>query len=189
MQTLLECFIRINLIFFSTQIDVYNESFHMFDRPMSNIGLLPNFAHVYFWAESGMSLIISNWLSVYRNGTRIPGNNVHNGGQILSKKYQHVEQEDKNWHFKGVIAMKCLRNPTKHVKLLCLAHFDMPFPPHVAQRVAQGVTVEREFRYKLSFKIWAIRHLHQKFGTSPAIERKYFYLWVNCCAYFCMPHQ
>jgi hypothetical protein len=68
----------------------------MFDQPMSNIGLLPNFAHVYFRAESGMSLIISDWLSVYRNGTRIPGNNVHDGGQILSKKYQHVEQEDKN---------------------------------------------------------------------------------------------
>ena len=55
--------------------------------------------------------------------------------------------------FKGVIVMKCFRNPTQHIKLLCLAHFDMPFPPHVAQRVAQGVTVEREFRYKLSFKI------------------------------------
>ena len=96
MQTLLECFVRINLIFFPTQIDVYNESFRMINRPMSNIGLLPNFAHVYFQAESGMSLIISNWLSVYHNGTRIPGNNVHNGGQILSKKYQHVEQEDKN---------------------------------------------------------------------------------------------
>jgi hypothetical protein len=60
---------------------------------MSNIGLLPNFAHVYFRAESG---IISNWLSVYHNVTSIPGNNVHNGGQILSKKYQHVEQEDEN---------------------------------------------------------------------------------------------
>jgi hypothetical protein len=65
----------------------------MFDQPMSNIGLLSNFAHVYFRAESG---IISNWLSVYRNGTSIPGNNVHNGGQILSKKYQYVEQEDEN---------------------------------------------------------------------------------------------
>jgi len=68
----------------------------MFDRPMSNIGLLPNFAHVYFRTESGTSLIISNWLSVYHNGARIPGNNIHDGGQILSKKYQHVEQEDEN---------------------------------------------------------------------------------------------
>ena len=66
----------------------------MFDRPMSNMGLLPNFAHVHFRAESGTSLIISNWLSVFRNGASIPGNNVHGGGQILSKKYQHVEQED-----------------------------------------------------------------------------------------------
>src|SRR5882762_10929289 len=73
-QTLLECFVRINLVFFYPRIVVYNESFRMFDRPMSNIGLLPNFAHVYFRTESGMSLIISNWLSVYRNGTRIPGN-------------------------------------------------------------------------------------------------------------------
>ena len=52
-----------------------------------------------------------------------------------------------------VIAMKCLRNPTKHIELLCLAHFDMPFPLRVAQRVAQGVTVDREFCYKSSFKI------------------------------------
>ena len=65
---------------------MYNESFRMFDRPMSNIGLLLNFAHGYFRAESGTSLIISNWLSVYRNATSIPGNNVHDGGQILSKK-------------------------------------------------------------------------------------------------------
>jgi len=70
--------------------------------------------------------------------------------------------------------MKCLRNPTKHVKLLCLAHFDMPFPLRVAQRVAQGVTVNREFRYELSFKIQAIRHLRQKFGASPVIKQKYF---------------
>jgi len=62
---------------------------------MSNIGLLPNFAHVYFQAESGMSLIfpmvigLPQWYS-------IPGNNVHDGGQICPKKYQHVEQEDKN---------------------------------------------------------------------------------------------
>jgi hypothetical protein len=41
--------------------------------------------------------------------------------------------------------MECLRNPTKYIKLLCLACFDMPFPLHVAQRVAQGVTVNREF--------------------------------------------
>jgi uncharacterized membrane protein len=38
---------------------VYNDSFRMFDRPMSNIGLLPNFAHVYFQAESGKCSIIS----------------------------------------------------------------------------------------------------------------------------------
>jgi hypothetical protein len=68
----------------------------MFDRPMSNIGLLPNFAHVYFRTEAGTSLIISNWLSVFLNGASIHENNVHSGGQILSKKYQHVEQEDKN---------------------------------------------------------------------------------------------
>jgi len=43
---------------------------------------------VYFQAESDMSPIISNLLSVYHNGASIPGNNVHNGGQILSKKYQ-----------------------------------------------------------------------------------------------------
>jgi hypothetical protein len=43
--------------------------------------------------------------------------------------------------------MKCLRNPTKYVKLLCLARFDMSFPPRVAQGVAQGVTVDREFRH------------------------------------------
>ena len=70
---------------------------------------------------------------------------MYTGGQILSKKYQHVEQEDENCHFKGVIAMKCLRNPTQPVKLLCLAHFDMPFPPRVARRVAQGITVVEIF--------------------------------------------
>jgi hypothetical protein len=32
----------------------------MFNWPMRNIGHLPNFAHVYFRAESGTSLIISN---------------------------------------------------------------------------------------------------------------------------------
>jgi len=78
---------------------MYNESFCMFDWPMSNIGLLPNFAHVYFRAELGTSLIISNWLSVFHIGASIPENNIHGSGQILSKKYQHVEQEDENWHF------------------------------------------------------------------------------------------
>jgi hypothetical protein len=68
----------------------------MFNWTMSDIGLVPNFAHVYFGAESGTSLIISNWLLVFRNGASIPGNNVHSSGQILSKKYQHVEQEDEN---------------------------------------------------------------------------------------------
>ena len=118
---------------------MYNESFRMFDWPMSNISFT-KLAHVYFQAESGTSLIISNLLSVYHNGTSIPGNNLHNGGQILSKKYQHVEQEDENCHFKGVIVMKCLRNPTKHVKLLCLV---LTCPFH--QRVA--LTVDREFRH------------------------------------------
>ena len=46
------------------------------------------------------------------------------------------EQEDENYHFKGVTTTKSLRNVTKHVKSLCLACFDMPFP-HVAQGVAQ----------------------------------------------------
>ena len=54
---------------------------------------------------------------------------VH-GGQILSKKY---------CHFKGVTAMKSLRNTTKHVKLAC---FNLPFPPCVE---GVGVTVVEIF--------------------------------------------
>jgi len=55
-------------------------------------------------------------------------NNVHGGGQILSKKYCHVkEQKDENCHFKGVTAMKSLRNTTKHIKL---AHLDLPNLAH-----------------------------------------------------------
>jgi hypothetical protein len=52
---------------------------------MSNIGLVPNFAHVYFRAESGTSLIISNWLSAFRNGASIPENNVHGWPDLVQK--------------------------------------------------------------------------------------------------------
>jgi len=63
MQTLLECFVRINL-YFSTLINAYNKTVSTlceFDRPMSNIGLLPNFVHVYFQAESATNLVISSY--------------------------------------------------------------------------------------------------------------------------------
>jgi hypothetical protein len=45
---------------------------------MSNIGLLPNlnFVHVYFRAESATSLVISNGLSVYRNGIMVHSMNM-----------------------------------------------------------------------------------------------------------------
>jgi hypothetical protein len=44
---------------------------------MSNIGLLPNFVHVYFRVESSLSLMMSNWLLVYRNGTVMDGSLKH----------------------------------------------------------------------------------------------------------------
>ena len=89
---------------FYTLIDSYNETVSTlceFDQLMSNIGLLPNFVHVYFQGESAANLVISSYRCTAMVPWCIHGNNVHGRGQILSKKYCHVEeQEDENCHFK-----------------------------------------------------------------------------------------
>jgi hypothetical protein len=68
---------------FYTLIDAYNETvstFCEFDRPMSNIGLLPNFVHVYFQAESATNLVISSYRCTAMVPWCVRGNNVHGSG-------------------------------------------------------------------------------------------------------------
>ena len=88
---------------FYTLIDAYNETVSTlceFDWPISNIGLLPNFVHLYFQAESATNLVISSYRCTAMVPWCVRGNNVHGSGQISSKKYCHVEeQEDENCHF------------------------------------------------------------------------------------------
>jgi len=140
-QTLLECFVR--PIFFTppNRGVQWNCIYSLWVRP----------AHQQYWSftklcsrvfSGRISYEFGNFkLSVYRNGTMVRSwkwwnriRRVHGSGQILSQKYCHVEeQEDENCHFMGVTATKSLRNTTKHVKLLCLARFDLPFPPRVSR--------------------------------------------------------
>jgi len=49
-----------------------------------------------------------------------------------------LEQEDKIDIFKGVIAMKCLRNPTKRVKFALLGTILTAFPPHCSPESGPG---------------------------------------------------
>jgi hypothetical protein len=70
-------------IFFYTLIDPYNETVSTlceFDRLMSNIGLLPNFVHVYFRAESATNLGISSYRCTAVVPWCVRGNNAHGSG-------------------------------------------------------------------------------------------------------------